>query len=304
LSILFHTGYPKTGTRWLQERLFPHIKNYNIVPRGDIYKHLIEPDAYSFPQTDIETLREYFGTENLIFSLHELIGTNFQSDLHGLLSKEHAIRIQRLYPDAQIIIFIRNQMEIIASAYAQYIKGGGTYKISKYLNNPRFKKLTGFPLVSLSFYNYHNIIDHYNHLFGSKKIHVYLFEEFENNPEKFVREFGHAFQIDIDFANIDYEILNPSYRKSIIRMLRFLNHFTEKRMLNKHYFFHLPRIHTISLRILKKLNKYRIFGNKYKLSHELNAEAIKTLSDYYKQSNKILIEKYKLPIDKYAYPLP
>jgi len=284
MSILFHIGYPKTGTRWFQERLFPLIKNYKIVSKSDIYKHIIEPDAYTFPNQDIKNLRKFFGQENLIFSLHELVGTNYQSDIHGLLSKDNAHRIKHLYPDSKIIIFIRNQLDIIESAYGQYIRQGGTYKISKYIKHSRLDKLSKFPLFDLSFYKYHRIIEHYIHHFGGENVYVYLYEDFIDNPEKFVNGFGKRFEIDLDYTKINYEIINPSYRKRIIYLLRFLNHFTEAGILNKHYYFHIPGVYRISRKILSQLNRYRIFGDKYKFGHELDAEAVRTLSEYYQPS--------------------
>ena len=47
--------------------------------------------------------------------------------LGGLLSKEVAHRLKESFPDATILVFVRSQPRIIAAAYAQYVKGGGTY---------------------------------------------------------------------------------------------------------------------------------------------------------------------------------
>ena len=45
---IFHVGYPKTATRWLQESLFPCIKDAMIVSKEDIFEYIIKPDSLSF----------------------------------------------------------------------------------------------------------------------------------------------------------------------------------------------------------------------------------------------------------------
>lgn len=58
----------------------------------------------------------------------------------GALSKEFAERIYSAFPRARIVIVIRNQLDIIAAAYAQYIKQGGTHKPEHFLYPSLYRK--------------------------------------------------------------------------------------------------------------------------------------------------------------------
>ena len=129
---IFHVGYPKTATRWFQESLFPFIKGIQIIDKEDIFEYIIKPDSLSF--VPLNALRHFNLSEKdtALFSSHEFIGTNYHFGFNGYMIKENALRIHQLYPDARIVLFIRNQADIIASSYAQYVKNNGAMTFKRY----------------------------------------------------------------------------------------------------------------------------------------------------------------------------
>ena len=130
---IFHIGYPKTATSWLQKNFFPKIENATYISRHETFETFVQPNHFDF---DADQIREKYSLNNKdlkIFSLEGFIGTTHNFGLNGYLTTEHAFRIHRVFPEARIILFIRKQPDIIASSYIQYIKGGGTYSLKKFL---------------------------------------------------------------------------------------------------------------------------------------------------------------------------
>ena len=303
MNIIFHIGYPKTASRWLQERLYPNISNYHLMPSQDIYRYFIGPNALEFDPSEL--LKVYGSTQNnLIISNHGFVGTTHNFGLNGYLSKEHARRISSFAPDARIILFIRNQVDIITSSYIQYIKDGGTYSINKYLFHPDYLGISGITNLSFKFFEYHELIDYYKKIFPLGSVHVFLFEDFISDSRSFTKTYCEIFNFKVDLDGIGFDIVNPGYRRCIISMARVSNHFTKLKMVNKHYFFHVPHWWKISKNVFTRLNRYTIFGNYLPAEQILGKKNIKYIREYYKNSNQQLLEKYGLiNIKKFGYPL-
>ena len=154
-QIIIHIGYPKTGTTWLQNSLFPKIKNYTCVERDFILKELILINAFEFNEQKAQQVfyNQYGNDKNVIISLEGFVGTTYSSDLNGFYSKEVAIRLKKVFPEAKIMIGIRNQLTIIPSTYLQYIRGGGTHNVKNYLFHQFYNEINGMCLFSFRYLN-------------------------------------------------------------------------------------------------------------------------------------------------------
>lgn len=53
-------------------------------------------------------------------------------------------RLKTVLPNARIVIFIRNQTEMIASVYKQYVKEGGTHSPRRFLHPELYLSEYGF----------------------------------------------------------------------------------------------------------------------------------------------------------------
>ena len=99
MSIFIHLGLPRTGTTFFQQNIFPKIKNYN-------YFH--NPD-------DILVLDQF---DNVIFSSESM---SYNRRRNEILQK-----LKKLYPQASIIIGLRDIEEIKRSLYCHSL-GSGYY---------------------------------------------------------------------------------------------------------------------------------------------------------------------------------
>ncbi len=301
---IFHIGYPKTATSWLQSSLFPNVKNANYIHRGDTAHSFIQCSHWDFDPDAVRQKYSEFAAKKMIFSLEGFIGTAHNFGLNGYMTYEHALRIKRTYPNAKIVLFIRKQTDIIASSYAQYIKGGGTYSLKKFLYHQSFINIGGLMLFNWQYFEYHHVIHLYKDLFGDENVHVFLFEDFVRNKQEFIRSFCSLLNLEVDIGQISLFRVNPGYRRGIKWMAKISNRFTERKMPNKYYLLHIPGWFRFSKQILLRLNKYRIFGKHLDSKDYLRGKIRKEVSDYYRQSNNILLSEHKLEqIRDFEYPL-
>ena len=299
-----HIGYPKTGTTWFQKNFFPEVENFSLVNREDIVDNLVHCDALNFDPTKVRGFMNSKYSSNRILSLEGFLGTTHNFGLNGYLSKEHANRLKEVFPDATIILFIRKQHDIISSFYYQYITGGGTYSINKYLNNKYFRGLNGLPLFSYRFFEYDKILDYYNNLFPNGKVDVFLYEEFRENPKLFLKNFCKKYIFNVDLEKIDYSYQKQRLRKGLKNLYRFANLFTSRKMLNKYYLINLPYWYDIYKPFFRDLNEKKIFGNRPNSWQILGKKNYTFISNYYKETNNRLIKEFNLQgIRKYDYPI-
>jgi hypothetical protein len=194
-NVLLHVGYHKTGTTWLQRYLFNN-KDFGFVsPMSikDMMEIIIFPNALDFSVEacraeidqrlkDIESkdLTPVFSTER--FSGHPHSG--------GYDSKMLGDRLHALFPEARILICIREQKKMILACYNQYIKKGGAISVSAYLRVFERKRV---PLFDFRHFMYHRLIHYYQETFGRDNVLVLPYELFVKNGTDFVSriiEFG------------------------------------------------------------------------------------------------------------------
>jgi len=303
-KILIHIGYPKTGTTWFQNKLYPHVNNITFFNRKVVKEDFILSNALCF---DAETLKQkYSNQQSTILLSHELLvgGMIHMGGINGFLTKEFCDRLHSVFPDGNIILFIRNQIDIIVSAYNQYIRGGGNYSINKYLYQNSFDSLNKFFFFNFSFLEYDKIITLYKNKFGAQNVHVFLFEDFQKDPAKFITNFANKFNLEIDLENIDYNPVNTQFRKYLKPIFKFSNLFYRRAVIHKRYFFKFDNMHAKMKARYNHWNQFKIFGRFETPEEVLGKKNIKYINDYYKESNNKLVDIHNLDtIKQYNYPL-
>ena len=298
MSILIHVGYPKTATTWFQNQLFPLIENYHIIDKELIKEKVIYQNMISVNDFNIQH------SKNVLISVEALVGSLLTGNAHGIFTKEIASRLADLFPDAKIILFIRNQPDMIVSSYLQYIRMGGTYNCHKFLFQR--KNLTHYHSIyqfALDMLKYDAVIELYTGLFGKSNIYIYLYEDFNENPVQFVSDFIATFDISVDSGKINYQRKKAGYNKTAIFFARGINRFTHKYVMNKHYFMHLPLAYEAGRSAAGFINRFDFLGRVRNPVQILGQKKYAYICDYYKESNQNLINKYHLhAVEKYNYP--
>jgi len=301
---IIHIGYPKTSSSWFQLEYFPNVTNAYLIGKKEVNEKIIFPNALSFdPQQTADYFRDKYKDSRKIISHENLVGSNRNGGINGLFTKEMCLRLKMIFPNSYILLFLRNQLDVIPSSYFQYIKAGGNYSFQKYLFHSKIKDFSSTLLFSLEHFRYNNIIDLYLTHFGRENIVILLYEDFLTNHKNFLLKLNKRFDLTIDLQTINYKRRNEKYRIHLKNLAIIANLFSCEKVLNKYYLIHLPGFHLFTRKVFNKLNGYKIFG-KFPESQKIIRKHYDMLWDYYKESNKILIEMYDLKdIRKYNYPL-
>lgn len=230
--LLIHIGYPKTASGWLQRGIFQDTTAGFLAPwgglSGEASVQFIIPNAFRF---SAESVRKVFepglqeaARQNLVpvLSNEHLACNQIRGRYHG---KEAADRLYATFPEARILVFIREQKSMILSSYRQYIRGGNgeTATIQQFIGaetKPAFE-----PTCRLDYLEYDLLIAYYQNLFGSENLLVLPFELIKIQPEDVLKEIiDFAEAKEINPTSITYPSKNVALKAGTLAVKRRLNH--------------------------------------------------------------------------------
>lgn len=296
-KVILHIGYPKTATKWFLGNFYPYVKNAGIIYNENLY-YDTTPGKEFF---EVKPDEHYIEKELKIIATHALSGFGEGKLKIGSFRPFFLKHLKQKFPDASIIIFIRNQYDFLSSLYSSYLKKGGTEKIQSF-----YKRNTNDDgaFFSFDYLNYAKAIMDFQNEFGPEKVNVFLYEDFLENNFQFLSEFSSRFNISIDLDKISYQKKNEKLRSGLITLLQQSNKLFEKGLQPKKSSINAPFIFSkINLNI-DKLNQYNVFGKRLSSNQLLTDDLKAFIHEYYKDSNKILIDNFGLEaISKYKYPL-
>lgn len=304
---IIHIGYHKTATTWFQEHFYPAVKNARYIPRDVVRAALLEDTAFQF---DPAKARQKLGAapgETVAICEEGLSGYLHHGGLLGYLSKEVAHRIKAVFPDARIVIVVRNQPSIIAASYQQYVKGGGTHSLRRYLFGEQYLRgargeITKCPRFTFDHFDYAPLVAHYQSVFGKENVHVFAYEAFHAAPEAFLDEFCARLDLAADVEPVALaSSSNRSYGIFIMRIVRILNLFTYRTVFDKHYIIHIPFWYAVVRVIGETLNRIPGLNWAPKSAGFLGKRLRRWIEQRYWRSNVELKALTGLPLEDYGY---
>lgn len=307
-SIFIHIGYPKTATTWLQGCVFPHLNGCAYLPFQDSrygwFDSLLLDHDFVFNAAKIRTrfdasIASADTTSKMILSWESFAGNVFEGGHNAL---PLARRLHEVFPEASIIITVRNQVNMIESTYRQYIHEGGTLDINGFLS---LRYPSPLRLEKEHFF-YDRLVGAYQALFGKERVKVLVYEQLADDKHSFLSDLLGFIGVDEDVAAIEARCAareNIGMSLPSIYLARWLN-----RLVYSHFNLSplLPRklvsarhIRFALQRIADPLLLRRLKGKKSLLTDFQRAE----LSDYFRESNRRLEEISGVSLASYAYPL-
>jgi len=192
-DLFVHIGPSKCGTSFLSEYVFSNLKGfYHNAGGEDIFTTYIDRSKPAIIRQDLTVI----------------------AFLPGFKKENRFVIIRNLYtlfPDAKIILGLREKNSWIKSLYGQYIKNGGRLKYNEWYNNILNKDALDFD----SYINY--IKKHFS------DVYIYHFEDIKKDINKFVKDMCDFMNVDVPpFENINP---NPKWSNKQIKIARFLNKF-------------------------------------------------------------------------------
>ena len=186
--MLIHIGYHKTGTSWLQKKFFENpISGINSVAkykdRPKWVTEIIKP-FYLYDESKVlEYFDEAYKPDQLnVFSLERLAGYPSTGGYDSLMIAQ---RLKSLFPNARILIVVREQYSMIKSHYIEYLKANGTAKLKELFTPKRFYLIRN-PVFELEYFNYVELINEYDKLFNKENVLVLPYELMRENGAKFI----------------------------------------------------------------------------------------------------------------------
>ena len=276
-NILFHIGYHKTGSSFLQKNVFESFPIFNRVNQYEINRNIIYPGPFHFDENKCKKYIENSTKENHIniFSNERLSGGPHSG---GRDAKEIAIRIKSLVPNAKILIVFREQFSAIYSSYKQYIRAGGSLSLKEYLRPKSKNDLTSF---RIEHFEYHHLVKHYCDLFGTDNVLCIPYELLKKNQRLFLDKIFDFIKLDKKnkyniYKSLDPNPVNKSFNYLQINLLKMTNPFTSINNRDMGTTFN-SRILKFIVSVINKIAKHLISDFQNKKHHDSKIIQIKNL---------------------------
>lgn len=317
LDIVLHVGYHKTGTTFLQKKVFNTFDDVLYLGRSWVHKDLNTffydlsfTNALEFKGDD---LRKRFyrivediitekgidiSSKKMILISHESLHSG--SDYFGSKIKDQANRIKEVLPNSKIIIGIRNQLKIIESHYTNYIHHGGKQRFAFFYNQ-------SFAFSNLkSKLKYNEVASYYINLFGRESVHILVFEHVFLNPD--FRLDGLTDFLGLHAIEVQKEkAVNKRISKFSISFVRMINCLLTKDF-EEQYHARLKGTQSFSeklrwffIRNLKKIEASKLFPKVLFSYHYLNEKQKDEILNFYYGANCELSNTFGLQLENYGY---
>ena len=187
-NVLIHLGLAKTGTSWLQKRVFPqldvdyfHCGHYEILNK--------------IPKSD----------RSMVVSYEGFSGTIPLNDRYV-----NAWRLHKIFPSAKIFLMVRNRERYSNSLYSQHIKNGGVCTKNDFVR-----------LIEshLYFMNWDIYIQYLQRLWGRDKVKISWFEDMVSDYDGFLQELCDFIGVGVP-SGIDVSPLNRGLSVRQVRVWR------------------------------------------------------------------------------------
>lgn len=188
-QIFFHVGTGKTGTTFLQYRVFPKLQGIDYIQRtryNKVKDIIAKSDAPKI-----------------------LISREFDQQLEAEIKQ-----FTETHPDTTPIVVFRRHDSYIASQYRRFVKNGFSGTFTQFFD---LKSDMGY--FKLSDLDYSRQVELLNAYFTKKPV-VLLYDDLRNDPEAFILKLTNLLGADIDLHSINYSSKHRSYSEKQLKVFR------------------------------------------------------------------------------------
>jgi len=194
---------PRTASTFFQNEVFPKVENFDflgvdITQYSDTFQKLLYQDDTFYNDFHSQIALGFPYKKNLIVSNELFVGQSLF--LAGTNRSRNAHRLKQLFPGAEIVLFIRNQADLLESLYSIAVYSGMTKRPESFVrfdDAPSEKSDPLYPTFSSIEQTEQYLYSRLYRLYRSKfdRVHVFLFEDFKSRPDAFILEFCESLQI-------------------------------------------------------------------------------------------------------------
>lgn len=305
---LLHIGYHKTGTTFLQRRFFNDKKSGLALAAGPprtrvpiLNKNFIDVNPFEFDpdvaRGSLEPAIKNAQNRGLtpVVSHERFSGSPFAG---GYDSNEMADRLAATFPEAQVLIVIREQASMLLSLYKLYVRQGGAMPLHQFVDSETGR--IRVPSFRFDFLEYHRLIVYYAGLFGLENVLVMPYEMLKGTPDLFFERIGEflgrsVFTPEPGSENVSASALALSVKRQINR------HFIRDNLNPAPTF--SPRFSNVELmRGIFKLDSEIPSDLQEVQERRWRSFVQQCVGEWYAESNALTVEITGLNLETFGYP--
>lgn len=311
MNVLIHIGYHKTGSTYMQEHMFPTSQHIICPRRPEVKDNLLRHSSLDFSPVALREWGESLCSQEpdknwLVLSDEEISGHIHSAGGGGYVAKELADRLHRAFPEAHILIMIRNQSDLIESSYKQYVKEGGTFSLQAYLNaESLMASYHRYPQFAYRHLEYDSLIEYYQSLFTRDRVHVYAYETMRGQSKEFFEKLCRDVGIPISDSDHDRtnSTSNPSLSRLTVCLARLTNRFYGRDPINRRCIIHIPGWQQAWRRFYHWIDRFKFVKKWDARSPFISGEKQTDIENRYSQSNRRTAELTGIDLKSLGYPI-
>lgn len=293
--ILLHVGLPKTGSTTLQRRLFAADHDvatfwrFSESTEGQRVAKLIWlRDSLAYDQKEVDDLVDAVAERrpDAAFVFTDEGVTDAGGGDRGLAAR----RLHATFPDATVLIVVREQVDYLLSYYVHRLRGYGLHHLDDRPPGEWFRhdarERMGERLTML---DYRALVGRYEELFGRERVAVRLFEDLRADTDGFLADVAGLYGGAVPDAEVETSHANARQTRRRVTYQRAL------RM--------LPLLKSVEVRLPPtagdRFDAYLEGGDRVDV--ELDDEVRTWLRDRYRDGNRWLAEAHGLDLAGHGY---
>ncbi len=261
-KVYFHLGLPKTGSTYLQAKIFPEIPKINYFKKHDYKKY-----------------------KNLIPENNEIYFFTCEKDV---ILFDEMDRIKDKFPDnAYIILVFRKHYSWIVSKYKNHIRKYGHLKFNEFFSTQEKS------LLNINQYFYSSLSAAFCKKFDNRVLFL-NYDELKKSPHSFIRKIYNFLGINKEEITYKKSVVKRSFSTNQLIILRKFNDSyrykklrTKYRLINRiHYKYRHFLLHIVAF-----LSRF-IPTDSSDFEEELNREK-ETINAYFKEDWDYMLTKFR-----------
>lgn len=275
MKIFLHIGLHKTGTKFLQYKVFKFLKNEDINYNPILITQLIA-DLIKAETEDVEYIIDHIrkelkeikknGHEKLLISREIMSGDCFRMyPDYSWIQK----RLKLAFPKAKILICLRNQIDWIRSCYRETINMYHYQTFKNYIDSDKNDKFVKAKIWNLNFNNYLHSL---KNIFGKNNVYILFYEDLKKDKKNFLSKINNILQIKNTLIEGNEEIPNKGFSSlsillSLIRF-NFLKYIGLKFLIHRPIYMVGPKSVPAGFIDISVLPKEKYWSSKFKKDYE------------------------------------
>ena len=193
--LLVHIGLHRTGSSWLQQRVFDGRDGRPtpvVADRAESARRIVLPREDDFDAAEVRAwLSERTRAVVASGGVPVLSNERFSGNPHsGWFDGERTIdRLAEIVEEPRVLVVLRRQDDLVRSLYLQYVRIGGPASLASYLKSPEpgDHRAPGF---DPAFLRYDLLLDRLDRRFGRERVLALGYDLLRRDPRMYLDRIG------------------------------------------------------------------------------------------------------------------